>query len=108
MAAKQPFWSKIRLVFCHSSTRTKFLLLIPLVLAAVVLLSLRWYLLDIKADNDDLRQKADALVQQNAQLEQRIASLGTIQSVRQIAGEELGLVDPNSSFFNPVTDNNPQ
>ena len=109
MAEKKPIWSKVRLVFCRSSTRTKVLLLIPLVLASVVLLGLRWYLTDAEAENAGLRQQAAALEQENDRLEQSIAVLGTIQSVRQIAGEKLGLVDPDSSFFTPVTGSvNPQ
>ena len=42
------------------------------------------------------------------QLEQNIAELGTVQSFKRIATEELGLVDPNSTFFQPVDSTDPE
>ena len=48
-----------------------------------------------------LKQQAAQLEQDNQLLTQHIAELGTVQSVKRIATEELGLVDPNSQFFTP-------
>ena len=48
-----------------------------------------------------LQLQAIALQQENQELTDRIAELGTKASIRRIATEELGLVSPGSHFFKP-------
>ena len=52
----------------------------------------------------NLRQQAAALEADNAELSDNIASLGSIESVIRIAGEILGLIDPDSVIFAPDND----
>ena len=108
MAEKKSIFGRIRLVFCRSNPRTKLLLLLMLVLLTTLLLGMRVYLMDAKSQNVALREQAAALEQENDRLDHNIAVRGTIQGVKQIAGEELGLVDPNTTFFTPVEATNPQ
>lgn len=102
MAARKNPFSRIRLVYRRSSTLVKCVVLAAIVLSTVALITLRFALLDTQAKADDLRQQAAALEQDNHRLEQSIAELGTVQGVKRVAIEKLGLVDPNTSFFTPT------
>ena len=53
---------------------------------------------------EELRQQVAALEADNAELSDNIASLGSIESVIRIAGEILGLIDPDSVIFAPNND----
>ena len=46
-----------------------------------------------------LQSQAIALQQENAELTERIAELGTENSIRRIAREQLGLMDPSAEFY---------
>ena len=50
---------------------------------------------------DSLRHQAAQLEQENSQLEQDIDSLGSLDSLQQIAKDELGLVDPDTVVLQP-------
>lgn len=101
MAGKKRF-GRIRVVFQRSSTMLKILLVAALLISTVTLLTLRFSLLAEKDKAEDLRQQAIALEQENQKLERRNALLGTVQSVKELAGELLGLVDPDTVIFEPV------
>lgn len=102
MASQKSFLSRFRLVYRRSSTLLKCVVLATIVLSTVAIVTLRAAILETEAKTDALRAQAAALEQENGQLEQHIAELGTVQSIRRIAKEELDLVDPNSAFFTPV------
>ena len=91
-----------RVMFRRSPTTLKILLLVALLASTVTLLTLRFALLDEKSKTEDLRQQAVELEQENAKLEHTNALLGTVQGVRELATELLGLVDPNTVIFKPV------
>lgn len=46
-----------------------------------------------------LQSQRASLQEHNEDLRQRIQALGTVESYRRIAGEELGLVDPETIIF---------
>ena len=89
-------------MFRRSPTTLKILLLVALLASTVTLLTLRFALLDEKDKAEALRQQAVALEQENKKLEHTNALLGTVQGVRELAVELLGLVDPNTIIFEPV------
>jgi len=62
-----------------------------------------------KADQkaESLRNEAAWYEKENAKLEENIAQLGTEKSIRRIATEELGLVDPDATFFEGVESTEP-
>lgn len=95
-------FGRIRVVFQRSSTKLKVLLLAALVISTAALLTLHHSLLKEKDRAEDLRQQAVILEQENQKLERRNAMLDTVQSVKELAGELLGLVDPNTVIFEPV------
>ena len=102
---KNPF-RRIRLVYRRSSTLLKCAVLAVIVLSTVALLAIHFTIGQTKQDTEVLRQEAARLEMENRQLTEYIAEVGTVQSIKRIAMEQLGLADPNSEFFKPV-DSNP-
>lgn len=100
MAGHNPL-ERIRLVYRRSSTTVKCVVLAALVLSTLALLVLRYALLETKEQLSDKRNEAAALEQDNRELERAISQLGTVQSVEELAGKLLGLVDPNTVIFLP-------
>lgn len=92
---------KVKVVFCRSRFLTKVVVIAAIVLSTAALISLRWAQNDLESQNQKIRSEAAVLEQKNAELEQKIDQLGSVQSVQDIAEEELGLVDPNTIFFKP-------
>lgn len=87
----------------HSTLLLKCVILAAIVVSTAALLALRGSLTETRSQTEELRQQAAALEQENRRLREHIAELGTVRSVQRIAGEKLGLVDPNSAFFTPST-----
>ena len=108
MAKKQSFWKRFRLVYRPSPTALKIILLVTIVSCTAVLLILRAQISGTKQKTEDLRDTAAWYEQENAQLKQNIAQLGTEKSVRRIAAEELGLVDPEATFFQNTPSTDPE
>lgn len=102
MEKKKSPWGKIRLVYRRSSPLLKCVVLAAIVLCTAALLILRGAIRQTKLETERKRSEAAVLEQENQKLAKNIAELGTIQSIKRIAGEELGLVDPNDKFYEPV------
>ena len=94
-------FSRFRLVYKRSRTVTKVVVLCAIVLSMVALLAIRQQLLDTQTLKDLLNDKAAQLEQENGQLEDKIDNLGSVDSVEQIAKDELDLVDPDSVIIQP-------
>lgn len=102
---KNPF-SRIRLVYRRSSTLLKCVVLTSIVLAVAVILMIHGF---IRQENQQMQQlvsQAARLEQGNQTLIQQTDQVGTVSSIKRIATEELGLVDPEAEFFDPQ-DSNP-
>ncbi len=93
------FLSRIRLVYRRSSTLLKCVVLAAIVLSTVTVITLSAARAEEKRKEAELRKEAAALQQENAELKDKISILGTVESVRQIAMEVLGLVDPDTVIF---------
>ena len=100
MARRNPF-HRIRLVYRRSPMILKILVLVTILASAAALLALRGSMLSYQQQSQVLQSQAAALQQENAELAARIAELGTKDSIRRIATEELGLMDPGAHFFDP-------
>ncbi len=98
---KNPF-SRIRLVYRRSSPLLKCVVLAAIVLATAALLTLHFSIQQEKGKTDQLRAQAAQLEQENRELSRNIAQIGTVQSIKRIAKEELDLVDPETEIFIPV------
>jgi cell division protein FtsL len=99
--ANPPLFQRIRLVYRRSSLLLKVLVLVTILASAAALLALRGLMLGYQQQRQALQSQALQLQQENAELTEHFAELGTEDSIRRIAMEELGLMDPNGQFFNP-------
>ena len=107
MTPKNSGRKRFRLVYRPSPILLKIILLVTIVLCTVVLLTLQGMIHKTQAKADSLRATAAWYEQENAQLAENIAELGTEKSIRRIAVEELGLVDPDATFFQSTPSANP-
>lgn len=101
MASRNNLLKKIRLVYRRSSKLTKSVVLCAIVLSTVTLLTLRGELLKAQAQAEELRSQAAGLEQENQQLQESIDALGSLESVKDIAQNIGGLVDPNTVILRP-------
>ncbi len=90
------FLSRFQLQYRRTPTLHKVVVAAAIVLSSVTLVTLR--LAHWKAEEQlaELRQQVAAMEQRNEDLRHDIDELGTTDSVREIAREELGLVDPDT------------
>lgn len=100
MAGKNPF-NRIRLVYQRSSILVKCIVLAAIIVSTVALLTLRIAIIQENAREEELRKQAAALEQENDKLNEDIEKVDTIEGMKDIAENELGLVDPNTIIFIP-------
>jgi len=100
MAGKNPF-SRIRLVYQRTSPLVKCIVLAAIILSTVALLTLRIAITEANNREEELRKQAAALEQENNQLSEDIEKVDSIEGMKDIAENELGLVDPNTVIFIP-------
>ena len=99
MAKLRKFLSRIRLVYRRSSILTKCVVLAAILLSTVTVITLGAVRRETIAQTEALRQEAAYLEQENQKLRDSISILGTVESVKQIARDILGLVDPDTVIF---------
>lgn len=87
---------RFKLVFCRGKAIVSLALLVVIVLSTVALAGLHAAIEAGRTKEADNRAAAIRLEQENRDLEQRIDNLGSAESVKQIAREELGLEDPDT------------
>ena len=101
MAEKKNPLKNAKVVVRTSPAKLKIALIVLILLSMAALFALRWVHKGILAETENLKDKASALEQANADLQQKTGEIGSVQSVQDIAKEELGLVEPNTIFFKP-------
>ena len=92
---------KVRIRFGHSSPLLKVLLIVMIVVCTVSLLTLRAAIRDVETETDFLRKQAALLENENRDLAQNIAEVGTVQGIKRIASQMLDLVEDGANFFTP-------
>lgn len=107
MAEQKKNYGPVRVVFRRSSMLLKCVVLTAVVLSTVTLVTVGAVTGQIRNQTEGYRQQAAQLEQDNQKLNLHISQLGTVQGVKQIAKDKLGLVDPNDFFFKPVDNTNP-
>lgn len=85
-----------RLVYQPTSPLLKAVVTATIALCTVTLIALRLTQWEHQSELELLQQQAAAIELENAELTERINALGTVDSYRQIAAEQLGLVDPET------------
>lgn len=99
MSKIQDFLNNYRLVYQPTSPLLKAVVTATIALCTVTLIALSLTQAEHQRELELLRAQAAAIEQENTELSDRIAALGTVDSYRQIAAEELGLVDPETIVF---------
>jgi len=89
----------VRLEFGKSGILLKTVVSAVLALSTLVLVSIRVNTWQAEDQIRSLRERAGILDMENAKLQQQVDALGTVESVRAIAAQELGLVDPDTIIF---------
>ena len=92
---------RVKLVVCKSRPVTKVVALCAVVLSTVALLTLQGAIMASREHTAEMMEQAHKLEQQNQELEQRIDGLDTEEGIRDIAEQDLGLVDPDTVILVP-------
>ncbi len=93
----------VKLVF-RSNPIIMTIVLVAIIVATVAVVTLHGSLEESKRQYEQLRTQAAELEAENEELVSDIEGLGSVDSAKEIAEEELGLVDPDTVVFTPATD----
>ena len=96
MADIHAFLNRFQLQYRRTPTLHKVVVSVAIVLSSLTLISLRVGHWEAKEKLAQLQERCAVLEQQNQELREDIDRLGTVVSIRDIAMEELGLVDPDT------------
>ena len=84
-----------------ASNILKIVLILLILFSIVALVALRWVHTGILDQIGELKDEASGLEYANEVLDQKTEELGSVQSIQDIAKEELGLVDPDTVIIDP-------
>lgn len=90
---------KVRLRSAPNALKIALIALIIFSIAALV--ALRWVHNGIQAQTLLKQEQAAAMEGANADLQEKISSVGSVKSIQQIAQDELGLADPDTVLIHP-------
>lgn len=92
---------KFKIKLRSAPVKLKAVLIVLIVLSTAALVALRWVHNGIQAETQRKTEQAAAMEGENADLQEKIDSIGSVQSIRQIAQDELGLADPDTVLIHP-------
>ena len=101
MAEKTNPFRNVQVKFRRSRPLTKIIVIVTIVLCTIAMITLRWVQNDIEAQTQAMKEEAAPLVEENADLQEKIDSIGSVDSITDVAKSELDMVDPNTTFFEP-------
>ena len=101
MTDKSTTHKRVKVEVRPASNILKIILIVLILFSIVALISLRWVHSGILTEIDALKDEASGLEYANEVLEQKTEELGSVQSIQDIAKEELGLVDPDTILIDP-------
>ena len=101
MAKKSTPQKTVKVEVRPASNILKILLILLILFSIVALIALRWVHNGILNQIDELKDEASGLEHANAELDRKTEELGSVQSIQDIAKEELGLVDPDTVIIDP-------
>ena len=90
---------KIRSEFGMASPLVKTVISAAIALSLAAMVSLCSVKVEAERATAELLERAAALKQENAELQEMVDNMDTVSGIRQIAARELGLVDPNTVIF---------
>lgn len=96
MAQHKGFFSKFQFEYRRSRPAVKLVAIVAVVFSLLAVLAMTWARVNVERRTEELRQEAARLEHENEDLQERLDILGSLESVVQIAMEELGLVKPDT------------
>ena len=93
---------RIKIKYRHSSTLLKCVILTAIILSTVALLILRNAITQKKMEYDRLRREAAQQEHRREELESFVMTHGTVDDIKRYAEVVLGLVDPDTVYFEVV------
>jgi cell division protein FtsB len=96
MGKERKLFQNAKVVLSPSSRTLKIAVILLIVFSMIALGAMAWVRTSIRARTEDMRSEAAALEDENAAIEEKIDRLGTLESIKEIAREILGLVDPDT------------
>ena len=91
----------IQVVLRSNSPALKIVVTVLVVFSVAALIALTCVTASIRGETEQARQQAAALEQRNRDLVEKTAELGSVNSIKEIARDELGLVDPDTILVIP-------
>ena len=101
MANKSTPQKQVKVEVRPASHILKIILILLILFSIVALIALRWVHNGILTQIDELKDEASGLEYANEELDRKTEELGSVQSIQDIAKEELGLVDPDTILIDP-------
>ena len=101
MAQRQNPFRGVKVVFRPGPRKLKIVLTLLILASLVTLVSLGAVLYGIHSQTQAALDQAAELEHENAELTDKIGALGSSSSIKEIAREELGLVDPDTVIIDP-------
>jgi len=92
---------KVKVEVRPASNILKILLIVLILFSIVAMIALRWVHNGILTEIRDLKKEASGLEHANQELQRKTDEIGSVQSIQDIAQEELGLVDPDTILIDP-------
>ena len=92
---------KFKVKLRSAPVKLKAVLIVLIVLSTAALVALRWVHNGIQTETQRKTEQAAAMEGENADLQEKIDNIGSVQSIRQIAQDELGLADPDTVLIPP-------
>ena len=92
---------KFKVRLRSAPVKLKAVLIVLIVLSMAALVALRWVHNGLQPETQRKTEQAAATEGENADLQEKIDSIGSVQSIRQIAQDELGLADPDTVLIHP-------
>ena len=103
MAKKTPFFKRFRFVYRHSSLLLKCAVLAAIVVSIAVLTLIRVNIENTNDRKEAARAQAAQVQRENAHTQQLIKQKDTVEGSKNIAAEVLGYVDPDTVYYQVVT-----
>lgn len=103
---KKNIFGNVQIIWNHSSTLLKVLIIVLIVFSIAALSALNWVRSSIIRQTDEMRQEAAALEERNDKLTERMENAESVQTIKDIAKEELGMVTSDTVLIQPQTSNN--
>ena len=101
MAQRQNPFRGIKVVVRPGPRKLKIVLILLILASLVTLVSLRMVLRGIESQTQAALDQAAELEHENAELESKTDHIDSSSVIRDIAQEELGLVDPDTIIIDP-------